>query len=451
MICPNCQTETNSAERCPSCGIRLAPWRYAAAVSAKYYNRALRLAQERDLSGAIDDLRKSLSYNKKNIQARNLLGLVYFETGDISSALVQWVLSINIMPDKNLAGEYLAGYERNTRETVRLEKSIKLYNEALKAIHENNEDMAVISLKKALDLNPRFIEANNMLALCYIMDGKESLAVDVINAVLKQDINNEKAIGYYRELYPDKNRPVPKNYGSDPRNSAYYMPQMAVSRYNRRAVKPRPVLPVFFIGFICAAVIISLLAIPQILEIKDSEYKAEVSRYNELKHEFDELSAKYNDTAASLSRQQTRSDLPLQDRVKQINNAETLYKSDKATEAAMILVNLDTSDFTAEIMEQYNKEKQLILPLAAEQFYISGKQQAESGDTANAKTLFNQCLKCCSEGDEIRYSALYQLGKIAIDEGDEQTARNCYIEVAQRHPVQSVKNEAKRYLEEHNI
>ncbi len=35
----------------------------------------------RDLSGAIVCLKRSLKFNKENIAARNLLGLVYFETG----------------------------------------------------------------------------------------------------------------------------------------------------------------------------------------------------------------------------------------------------------------------------------------------------------------------------------------------------------------------------------
>ncbi|MBQ9604638.1 MAG: hypothetical protein IJR45_04410, partial [Firmicutes bacterium] len=267
-----------------------------------------------------------------------------------------------------------------------------------------------------------------------------------------QDINNEKALGYYRGLYPDKSRPIPKSYGSDPRNSAYYMPQSAVRGARiRNANKPQPVIPVFFLGFISAAIIVSLLAIPQIRRVDDMQYEQQVNRYNTLKQDYDTLLTKYNESEASLSgEQQTKTDMPLQDRVKQINTAENLYNNDNATEAAMILVNLDTTDFAPEIMEQYSKQKKLILPLAAEQFYTGGRQQAENGDTDTAKQLFEQCLKCCQEGDEIRYSALYQLGKMAADAGDVQTAVNYFTPVAENHPVQSVKNEAKRYLEENN-
>lgn len=42
------------------------------------HNLGLDQAQIRDLSGAIDLLKRSLKFNKLNVQARNLLGLVYF-------------------------------------------------------------------------------------------------------------------------------------------------------------------------------------------------------------------------------------------------------------------------------------------------------------------------------------------------------------------------------------
>ena len=452
MKCPNCGAKINKEDICPECGIKLAPYIRAESLSAHYYNKGLEMAADRDLSGAINILRKSISFNKKNINARNLLGLVYFEMGDAANALTQWVVSINMKDEKNPASEYLASYEKNTRQAEQIEQSIKLYNEALSDILDRNDDMAIISLKKALNLNPRFIEANNMLALCYLMHGKNSQAVDLINTVLKQDINNEKALSYYRQLYPDKSRPVPKGYRSDPRNSAYYMPQTVARSSRANAKRTQPVIPMFFFGFVSAAIIVSLLALPQLMDKKQQELDYQISRYNRLKHDYDEISTKYNESSASLSQeQQMQANMPLQDRVKQINTAETLYNSDNATEAAMILVNIDTTDFSPEIMEQYSKQKQLILPLAAEQFYIGGRQQVENSDNETAKTLFNQWLKCCQEGDEIRSSALYQLGKIAISEQDEQTAIDCFKQVAENHPVQSVKNEAKRYLEEKNV
>ena len=57
--------------------------------SNSWYNDGLRKAQVRDMSGAIVSLQQSLQYNRENIAARNLLGLVYYGIGEVSEALVE--------------------------------------------------------------------------------------------------------------------------------------------------------------------------------------------------------------------------------------------------------------------------------------------------------------------------------------------------------------------------
>ena len=68
-----------------------------------WYNDGLRKAQIQDLSGAILSLRQSLQYNKGNIAARNLLGLVYYGRGEVAEALVEWIISKNLKPRDNIA------------------------------------------------------------------------------------------------------------------------------------------------------------------------------------------------------------------------------------------------------------------------------------------------------------------------------------------------------------
>ena len=45
-------------------------------ISNSFYNMGLEKANIRDLSGAVDCLKKSIHFNKYNIEARNLLVLV---------------------------------------------------------------------------------------------------------------------------------------------------------------------------------------------------------------------------------------------------------------------------------------------------------------------------------------------------------------------------------------
>ena len=53
-----------------------------------WYNDGLRKAKIRDMSGAIMSLRKSLQFNRENIAARNLLGLVYYGIGEVPEARI---------------------------------------------------------------------------------------------------------------------------------------------------------------------------------------------------------------------------------------------------------------------------------------------------------------------------------------------------------------------------
>ena len=68
-----------------------------------WYNDGLRKAQIRDMSGAIVSLRRSLQFNRENIAARNLLGLVYYGIGEVPEALVEWIISKNLQ-EKLLCG-----------------------------------------------------------------------------------------------------------------------------------------------------------------------------------------------------------------------------------------------------------------------------------------------------------------------------------------------------------
>lgn len=107
MNCVVCQTVLTASDYCPKCGCNVKALKKIDALSNFYYNQGLEKAQIRDLSGAITCLKRSLKMNKMNIQARNLLGLVYFETGEVVAALSEWVISKNMMPEGNLASAYI--------------------------------------------------------------------------------------------------------------------------------------------------------------------------------------------------------------------------------------------------------------------------------------------------------------------------------------------------------
>ena len=96
MICYNCGCRLSEKNFCTGCGADVTLYQKIMFASNRFYNEGLDKASVRDLSGAITSLRESLKLNKNNIEARNLLGLVYYERGEVVAALSEWVISKNI-------------------------------------------------------------------------------------------------------------------------------------------------------------------------------------------------------------------------------------------------------------------------------------------------------------------------------------------------------------------
>ena len=115
MRCYNCGCELSEHSFCTNCGVDVVLYKKIIRTSNYFYNQGLERARVRDLSGAIVSLRESLKFNKNNIKARNLLGLVYYEQGEIPAALSEWVISKNLRSKKNLAADYIERVQSNPR------------------------------------------------------------------------------------------------------------------------------------------------------------------------------------------------------------------------------------------------------------------------------------------------------------------------------------------------
>ena len=158
MFCYNCGCHLSEHDFCTSCGADVSLYKKIMCMSNRFYNDGLEKAEVRDLTGAINSLRQSLKFNKNNIEARNLLGLVYFETGEVVAALSEWVISKNMRPEKNIADDYINMLQSNATRLDAINQTIKKYNQALVYCNQDSKDLAIIQLKKVLSLNPKEVE-----------------------------------------------------------------------------------------------------------------------------------------------------------------------------------------------------------------------------------------------------------------------------------------------------
>ena len=168
-------------------------------LSNALYNAGLEKAKVRDLSGAAAVLRKSLRFNKANTQARNLLGLVYFEMGETVEALGEWVISRSLQPENNAAEQYLDSIQSNRAKLSAINQTIKKYNQALLYCQQGSQDLAVIQLKKVLSLNPNLVRGHQLLALLYMQENRFDQAKKELRAAGRIDANNTLTLRYLKE------------------------------------------------------------------------------------------------------------------------------------------------------------------------------------------------------------------------------------------------------------
>ena len=165
-------------------------------IANAYYNQGLALARQRDLTGAAAALKKSLRFDKFQTDARNLLGLIYLEIGEAGSALCQWVISLNLQEQDNLAEEYLQRVQGSGGYLETADQAAKKYNQALVYVQNENEDLAVLLLMRMLDDFPNYVKAQELLALLYIRHEDYIKAGRCLYQVLKVDCYNPTAQRY---------------------------------------------------------------------------------------------------------------------------------------------------------------------------------------------------------------------------------------------------------------
>ncbi len=200
MKCYNCGNELGTGQFCLRCGADVSLYRRIVRLSNSYYNAGLERARLRDLTGARESLQKSLQMNKRNTDARNLLGLVYFETGEVVEALCQWVVSKDLQPENNLADDYLKQIRDGRNQLDTMNQAVKKFNQALTHARMDGKDLAVIQLKRIIKQQPKFLKAYQLLGLLYIQQEDYPKAAKVLRQGLKIDTGDTLCQKYLQEI-----------------------------------------------------------------------------------------------------------------------------------------------------------------------------------------------------------------------------------------------------------
>lgn len=371
MNCMNCGAflMDKDLDYCPKCGCNVLIQKKVDYLSRQYYNQGLEKASVRDLSGAINCLKQSLMYNKHNIQARNLLGLVYFETGEVVAALSEWVISKNLQPSRNLASEYINKLQANSNKLEAINETIRKYNDALNLCREGHEDMAAIRLKKILAQNPKLIKGYHLLALIQLKEGEYNKARRTLKRAARIDKTNTTTLRFLSEIDEQTGvstrleRQKKRRFGSkgaEEKDAASISRDMVIPT---APYKERSRVSLFFTlvaGFAAGLLAFYLLAVPAIKQGIYREANQQIVKYSDaVSSQGAELTKAQNqaqesgDTVEAASKQ-IEEEKKKSDSYEALLEAYAALQQQNADEAALKLQNVCADLLPADLKGIYN-------------------------------------------------------------------------------------------------
>ena len=434
MTCPNCGSDVISANKCTKCKMDVVLYSGTIKISDILYNRGLAKAKAGDLTNAIENLTKSVQINKNNVFARNLLGLLLLEVGHVGGAIKEWVISQSLLKDNNPASLYLDIASNNNDLLDNLNDAVLMYNQALEFIHLKNDDMAMIQLKKAVEINPKFIDALNLLSFCFLIKRDIDRASSTIDRVLAMDANNTIALTYYSEINPGQIKPaqnIRKAQLSAKPIIDETSPQTTGSQpftYNKIPINEKAKtnfhfaeIVSFIIGAACMLAVIYILVIPTITRRSN---EMERNFRQQLDESWDEYIYALEQKDIEIANLQTEVngmtsgfvemelELDIQSRINLILNAYSLYNERRYVASVDMLGNIDITGLPPDIQDRAETIMYEARPLAAREYFNSGLTAYNNNDYDNALTEFERSLSLIMETADEYENLLFYLGSL---------------------------------------
>lgn len=475
MNCYKCGCTLNEKNFCTRCGADVGTYKKIVYTSNVLYNDGLEKAKVRDLSGAITSLQQCLKCNNNHIEARNLLGLIYFEMGESVEALNQWVISKNFRTKKNLADDYIDMIQNNPNRLDNIGQTIRKYNQALNYCKQDSLDLALIQLKKVLSLNPKYLKARQLLALLYMQSENWEKAKRELNKCKTIDINNTITLRYLAEvermLKPDDVN-AQKDKKKDKEQST--VDSVIYQSGNETIIQPGgkekriaagnhygSIINIL-LGIALGALVVWFLVVPA----KEKSARAELDQQlKTISEQKDKLNTDYTDLQQQVS-------ALMEDKESLSNQLESLggeegIKSDY--DRLLECINMYLSDPTqisviADSMAQidteylgsgasdayigaYNNLKKLIGSDAAEVYYQEGSSAYNDGYYEEAITALAKAVAFQPEHAD----ALFLLGNSYRMMNNIEMATETYAKVIEQFPNTEVANRAQDYIDEFSL
>lgn len=453
MECFSCGATLNAYDVCPQCGTDVLMYKRIIKKSNGLYNEGLKKARVRDISGAVVCLKESLRLNKKNTNARNLLGLCYYEIGEVVLALSEWIISRNFDSKKdNLANLYIEKIQSNQAGLNTINETIQKYNQALQYCYQGSFDLAIIQLKKVLAINERLINGYQLLALVYMQTEEFEKAKRTLLKSLRVDSNNTRTLTYLKEVNAilreiemeqdakgrKKNRkPAREVYTYENGNDVIIQPVFEKEKIGFSSVIN------ILIGIVVGVAICYFLVLPARLEMKTEEFDAQfievsdelaeeqanhsqdIISLEEMTKERDELKAQIGELKGTTKKRPV--DYLLEAAAKYIEDPEN------TTECMDILNNISKDDVTKEnelFKKLYDDLMNGTGPSVVNSYIEAAKSAMKSSDYEEAILQYEKAFELDKNNSDI----LMNLAHAYRQNGDIEKADTLYRKIISDFP-----------------
>lgn len=444
MLCIKCGATLNDIEYCSACGTDIKIYKRLIRLSNTYYNTGLEKARVRNLTGAVQDLRSSLKFNKENIQARNLLGLVYFETGEVVAALTEWIISKNLEPNKNIADEYIRAIQNNPARLETINQTIKKYNQSLLYCQQGSEDLAVIQLKKVLSLNPRLVKAHQLLALLYIQSEEYERAARELRRALAIDCTDNMSLRYLEELGELTGKPANKSRKADKeeKDRGKTPDVISYTSGNETIIMPSTykdntginVVLNLMIGLLVGIALMWFLVVPAKLRSVRSETNQEIAEYGEQisakQAEINSLQKELDNLKAEQENQEEEPDASIN--YEKLIEAYTAFRAEDSEGALAALNEVDSENLSEQAKAMYQQVYGSLHTEEVKEWFDAGAAAYTSGNYDEAIEKLQQVV-AVTEDYEDGYG-LYYLARAYEAKQENEKALPLFQRFAQLHP-----------------
>lgn len=465
MKCFNCGCDLSEKDFCTGCGVDVGMYKRIMHISNRYYNDGLAKANVRDLSGAVISLRQSLKFNKNNIDARNLLGLVYFEMGEVVAALSEWVISKNLRAKKNLADDYIEAVQSNPARLDTINQTVKKYNLSLHYCYQDSKDLAIIQLKKVLSMNPRMVQGHQLLALLY-MDAEEwEKARKELIKCLKIDANNTTTLSYMKHVKmmlegrDEAGGTAIKKKKNISEDSITYQSgnETIIQPVNVGETKGASSVLNIFIGLLIGLAVSYFLILPARVQSARNNMKEELQVVSE---NSDAKSATISELEGKLAQAQTENENLKNDLAEFTGANGEGQKADALLQAAADYLNnqeevMPVAEMLSSIEQDYvdseasDAYRQLYYKLidemgtrAATALYEKGKTAINQSDYTTAISELEKAWNFSKHKEEPDPEILYELAQAYLLAGETDKAQSLFEQIMNEYPESSAASKA---------